>query len=426
MRPALQRLGLCLLAARPHGGNSEAMDSVARGLALDLALQCSDEGGRLCRGGHSLGLLQRRALAPVRSRLRDNDTVLAVDPGNFSAVLAMDPGTDTRRALYAIEEELELHLRGRNAVLPMGPGNDTEYTLYAMGERPELHLSGNKTRLLRYARHGMRGPAGASSESETIGSVVKDFFAPRLSLAIVFLALVAASMVSLLICAFSGRKSTPSRVTVCGHSVWAAVFALCLLATVAGGLFSVWYLSGALLKEVIEHFDMAFIGTEVTLDTVKFNPYSGHFKAMNTTIYNPEGYTCSCLMQADLLAFDLSMGPFLLSLGRHVVVNNVLIDGVHVNYERSWTSSNVGDVLDYLNAEGSGHFKVIMHRLSVSNIHARATTMLLNGLGVTAGVKDIEFADFAREAGGMGAVGILKRVISTILNSSVQAVARSG
>lgn len=293
--------------------------------------------------------------------------------------------------------------------------NATRHTLLAMREEVEL---------LRIRNSSRQGRPHSSAYHERLREVVKAFSAPRLSVGVAFWVFVMFCLVTTIVCFGTKKEQT---VCCCCRSpcvtpvltVLPLVMMVMLTIAVAG--FATCYLSGALIKEVIEHFDLGFVGVNVDIDTVVFNPFNGHFEATNIFMHNPEGFTTDHLLTVADLKFDLDMIPLVFSLGKHVIVDNVVLSGVDVIYDMSWSGSNIYEVLDYLDSGSDGGYVVTVHKVTTSDISAKATSSLLNGVGIRLSVKDIGFTDLTQQVGEKSTAGVVEVVLSAILNSVLRA-----
>lgn len=100
---------------------------------------------------------------------------------------------------------------------------------------------------------------------------------------------------------------------------------------------------GASVKYAVERSDQDRIGVDVSLGSLKLNPFRGVLTATDITIGNPAGYDAEYLLHARRLHVDVHMSPLLNSAGRELDVSMVHIHGLSIMYEKSSRSSNVQD-----------------------------------------------------------------------------------
>jgi len=158
-----------------------------------------------------------------------------------------------------------------------------------------------------------------------------------------------------------------SSITICSLLFVASVLLLLAL------LFS-----GRFLKQMIEHYDVAFLGVQVHLNELDVNPFAGVVSAEGLTIFNPSGWKTDHLLTASSIYIKLNMLDLMYSLVDKMVVKSMLsvdveellVKGVNVVYEKSLHTSNVYEVLE--------HVKEALHtnRSSPSNITPESSGLL--------------------------------------------------
>lgn len=253
-----------------------------------------------------------------------------------------------------------------------------------------------------------------------LNSAIHAVSGPRLPLAIIYMTIMGLILVSIM--AHGARKAMHQENAVKAFFTCTGTLALLVICgLLAAGFFSLWYLSGAMIKEAIEHFDVSFLGVDILMESLDVNVFTGKVKLNGISIHNPGGYATVWLLKADAIKIDLLPSSLIFSFGKHVVCNSVLVDGISVIYERSWTSSNLADVLGFLNTAKMGEFKVTIHKVDVADIRGKATSSLFTGVNVPLDVQDMHYDDFTSQVGKMGVAGVIKTLLTRILENVIAA-----
>jgi len=271
----------------------------------------------------------------------------------------------------------------------------------------------------------------AALPSQPLGPRVEDIRAPSLTWAITALALITLVAASIVICCSTESAIKPPK---CCRELWAVALLGGSLLAIGAVLLAVWYLSGALVKEAVEQFDTAFIGTEVSVDDLQFNPFTGVLKATGIVISNPPGWESEHLLKASSLSLVLGMAPLVLSLGGRINVDDVMVEHINVIYERSAQSSNVDDIMHRLglgrggggggDGDGGHARSVSVGEVNVTDISAKAAARILMGMGITVSVPDVRFHDFTREMGDCTVSDIVRILLRIVLDAAAKATGR--
>jgi hypothetical protein len=101
--------------------------------------------------------------------------------------------------------------------------------------------------------------------------------------------------------------------------------------------------------EAIEVLDEVVLGVDVELADLKISVWRGRVEVTQLVVDNPEGYNTDYLLDAQTIIVDVNMKTLLCTLGRHLVVEEIALQGVDIIYDKGLFTSHVADVLDHLN-----------------------------------------------------------------------------
>lgn len=116
------------------------------------------------------------------------------------------------------------------------------------------------------------------------------------------------------------------------------VLGLCVVVLIVGS----FYL-GSIVKTAVNGYAPKVTQTRVTLAGASISPLNGSGTLRGLVVGNPAGWSDANL--ASLGRIHVSMAPKSL-FGDHIVIDDIDIDAPTFDYERKFTSSNVGDLLD--------------------------------------------------------------------------------
>jgi len=226
---------------------------------------------------------------------------------------------------------------------------------------------------------------------------------------------------------------------------------------------------GEAVRRGIERYDRMALGVDVKLGSVKASLATGVVEVQNLVVYNPPGYRSPYLLYARHVMVDLDMNQ--LVRGRfqceHVTLEQMVISDVHVILEMTLNSSNVNDVLNFINAEpaegdpaqkpdrelaqgvevqttAEGETFLTMNKVAISRVHVNVVASLgrcsaggsgmvdmrSKGQGRGAGrgswlhfdVADIHYADFKSEVGEYMVDDLLRVILKSILKTALSNV----
>lgn len=205
--------------------------------------------------------------------------------------------------------------------------------------------------------------------------------------------------------------------------------------------FVIWlmaYILGRIIKGAIETFDRLIIGTDVTIQDLRTNVFNGVVSIEGLEVHNPgDGkYNSKYLLKAGLVHIDLDMCALFCSFFRHFKVEKIEFKNVDVIVEKGKGSSNVQDVINFLQGSkgGKGDSKdakadksaddssksktqVTLHEVAVEDVGARVEAQVLGGRGMRVSVGDIRYNDFAEEVGESTVGPIVQVLLKSVLKT---------
>lgn len=125
---------------------------------------------------------------------------------------------------------------------------------------------------------------------------------------------------------------------------------ICLVCLCAGpiGAYYVSKLIGKLVKTGIEQFDQDVLGVDVEIGELHPNVMYGILHIDDLYVRNPKNWDSPYLLHAGVLHIDFDMQALIMSGFQKVEIEKVIFKDVNVIYEKSWSGSNVQDVLDFM------------------------------------------------------------------------------
>jgi len=111
---------------------------------------------------------------------------------------------------------------------------------------------------------------------------------------------------------------------------------------------------GIAVKWAVESVDEVLLNAEISVGTAVLHLWRGHIIIKGLLVRNPSGYSFKSgyLIKADFMAVKLDVWRLLVSRGRSLMIRELIISGVEVNFEKGQAGgpSNVRAVLDFLAA----------------------------------------------------------------------------
>jgi len=209
-----------------------------------------------------------------------------------------------------------------------------------------------------------------------------------------------------------------------------------VLAVVA--VFALQFLLGSVVTAAVNGFAPKLTGTPVTLESARINPLTGSGTLTGFVVGNPEGWTSDRAFSLGRIHVD--MKPFSL-FGDHIVIEEILIEQPDFVYETKLVSSNIGDLLDNIEAASGGGDKPAPEADSSGDepIKFEVRHFALTGGSVTLGVGatalkipmvDIELNNLGTDNGGITpnelAVEVMQSVTASVVSATTEAASQVG
>jgi len=125
-----------------------------------------------------------------------------------------------------------------------------------------------------------------------------------------------------------------------------------LLAVLASAVLASCKVLGLAVKFALESVDSALLGSEVEVESVKFNMCKGYVEVKKLKVMNMEGYGFStpCLLRVDEVIVQINLWRLICSMGKIFEITTLQVEGVDLNFEKGQGRgpSNVKALMDYL------------------------------------------------------------------------------
>mmetsp|Transcript_47089 Transcript_47089/g.86336 ORF Transcript_47089/g.86336 Transcript_47089/m.86336 type:complete len:1006 (-) Transcript_47089:112-3129(-) len=142
---------------------------------------------------------------------------------------------------------------------------------------------------------------------------------------------------------------------------WSAFLATAMwgvFAVLASAILASCKVLGLAVKFALESIDTAIFGTEIEVESVKFNMCRGYVEVRKLLIMNMEGkgYQTPCLLRVDEAIVQINLWRLICSLGKVFEITDLQVEGVDLNFEKGkgLGPSNVKAMLDYMEANLPG------------------------------------------------------------------------
>jgi uncharacterized protein involved in outer membrane biogenesis len=213
-----------------------------------------------------------------------------------------------------------------------------------------------------------------------------------------------------------------------------ALVVILILVFVALGLF----LDSA-VKRAVETIGPRLAKVEIKLDAVSLSLFSGGGKVKGMVVGNPEGYKTPSAMSVGLASLTLSPGSL---LSDKIVIKSINVQAPEITFETDLKHNNLSQILSNLEAATGGggdkpapapkeqapkdkpskpakKLEVDDFLISDGKIHISAT--LLGGQSLTVPLPTIHLTDLGKDADGITAAELMKRVITEIEKAAAEA-----
>lgn len=203
---------------------------------------------------------------------------------------------------------------------------------------------------------------------------------------------------------------------------------------------------GSSIRAAIHRLDKTLLGVQVNVGHLSLNLFDGYLDCDHLTVYNPPGYSSQYLMQATKVLVDVDIGQMVTSCMNKVSVDKLVFKGVTANYERKWGTSNMQEVLQFIEEKtaqlnllkskdskksmpssqaASSKSSFELHRVDVQNIlvNVRPSGGIGDYMNFEMEAADVYYQDFDKEVGYTIIDDIVKELLRSLLKTVISNVA---
>jgi uncharacterized protein involved in outer membrane biogenesis len=212
------------------------------------------------------------------------------------------------------------------------------------------------------------------------------------------------------------------------------VVVLTLLIAIAG------FWIDSMIKAGLETVGPRITRTAVTLERVRVSLLSGQGRIQGMVIGNPEGFQTENAFRLGDTRIRLNIGSV---FSDRVVIDELVVDGPEVTYERGRSGSNIDQIQKNVEAFGSAasptppssktakedesaRRKFQINRLIVKNGRVRLSAAFMEGKAIDVSLPDIELKDIGSGSNGATLKEVVSRVFEVMQNDIGKAVASGG
>ena len=113
---------------------------------------------------------------------------------------------------------------------------------------------------------------------------------------------------------------------------------LIAILTIAGIFFAGTLYLDSIVKSAIQQYGPQILQVPVQVENVSLSPLTGSGTIENLTIGNPDGFESDYLIRIGVLSIDMDITTL---LSQHITIENLLLQDMHIIYERNSGTTNV-------------------------------------------------------------------------------------
>lgn len=215
---------------------------------------------------------------------------------------------------------------------------------------------------------------------------------------------------------------------------------LILILVIVGLLF----FAGPIVKTAVTTVGPQVAGVPITVEDVEINPLKGSVRIQGLVVGNPDGFKTPSAME--LVDFQVLLKISSL-FSDTVVVEQVLISGPQITYERGIRDSNLGALQKNIapadaqkapadapsaeeeeappTAEKSPGKKVVIDDFLMKDATVNVTLTALGGKKTSLKLPEIHLEGIGRDDGGASLANVIARVLESITGAVIEAAANS-
>ena len=196
---------------------------------------------------------------------------------------------------------------------------------------------------------------------------------------------------------------------------------------------ALYFARNTLIARSVEKIAPSFTGTPVALESVDLQIFKGTLSLRNLKVGNPQGFSQKDIFAVDKV--DVALKPLSL-LGNKIVIKNITVDGVTLNYEIVGNKSNLSVIQDNL----SGNVKkpvqqskanaapkdekssksVVIDSLLIENVRAGA---YVSGVGMTLTLPSVRLTDIGKSKPSTMR-DVIEKVLTVFSKETVSAISK--
>jgi len=184
----------------------------------------------------------------------------------------------------------------------------------------------------------------------------------------------------------------------------------------------------SIVKSAIQEFGPEILQVPVNVDNVALSPLTGSGTIEGLIIGNPEGFDSEYLIDIGLLSVDVAVISL---LSDHIKIEDLLMQNMHVYYERNSGTSNVAALEQLMAADTSpegGAQSMTINHMVIEESRVTLQTSMLGGKSVTITIPKTEHEQISSESTTVGKTVkiILEPVLQSIKNAGTKALQKPG
>lgn len=194
---------------------------------------------------------------------------------------------------------------------------------------------------------------------------------------------------------------------------------------------------GPIVKTAASKIGPGMLGTPIEISNVTVKAFSGFVDISGLVVGPPEGFKAN-VFQIENFKVDIDMSSL---LSDTIMIHEIIIKDPVVSYELSGLSSNIGAIMDKLDAGGGAEKpeeeekkpkvkkegkKVIIEEFVFEGARIRVASTMAGGKGVVVPMPRIELEDIGKKDGGTTGVEAFSEIMKSIGKGIAGAVGNLG
>eukprot|EP00927_Polykrikos_kofoidii_P027216 TRINITY_DN24028_c0_g1_i1.p1 TRINITY_DN24028_c0_g1~~TRINITY_DN24028_c0_g1_i1.p1 ORF type:complete len:454 (+),score=44.10 TRINITY_DN24028_c0_g1_i1:61-1422(+) len=237
-----------------------------------------------------------------------------------------------------------------------------------------------------------------------------------------------------------GRFETTA--SLCSKLPFRVVFAVFLLTSVY--IFAILYAStvlGELISYGLREGARDQYGLQFRIGSFKIDPFTGRFRMRNMMLLNPDGYSSMFVLGLKRGSIEVGMHAFVLSGGRHLKFDNLVVEGLEIISETTASGANniqntlaglrggggASNLTDRSGGGAGGRSIVIdtssLHRAAFVDMRVKVSIDLFgSAMGPWINIPNIKFNDFVEKVGELHLNDLSEFVFRLLMQMVLQTI----